>query len=107
MLRIATSSSLTGMILLQALISVFSGAVFLFSKITRVFSSCPNFLHKLARESRSHRWFNQLCHEQGVDCRAGVLGQCFSGVHSVPGAVQGSWNEHSTLVWKDVAVVMC
>lgn len=25
----------------------------------------------------------------------------------MPGAVQGSWNEHSTLEGKDVAVVLC
>lgn len=73
MLRIATSSSLTGSMLLQASISVLSGAIFLFSKIMHVFSSCHKFLHKLVRESRPHRWFNQLFSEQGVDYRAGQV----------------------------------
>lgn len=73
MVRMTTSSSLTGSMLLQALISVVRGAIFLFSKIMHVFSSCPKLLHKLVRESRPHRWFNQLFSEQGVDGRTGQV----------------------------------
>lgn len=46
MLRIATSSSPTGTILLQALISVCSGAIFLFSNIMHLLK-LPQILHKL------------------------------------------------------------
>lgn len=94
MLRIATSSSLTGTILCQAFISVFSGAVFLFSKIMHLLK-LPHILHKLGNPDQTDGLTNSFM-SKGVDCRAGVFWQWFSGVLCAWGCARIlEWAQHS------------